>query len=65
MANLFINHIFKCKLSFNKYYFMIYLIKLTILLMRCFMKIYIYRYGSICEPDIIDAFKRLGFQVDE
>ena len=23
------------------------------------MKIYIYRYGSICEPDIIDSFKDL------
>lgn len=29
------------------------------------MKIYIYRYGSICEPDIIDSFRRLGFDVDE
>lgn len=29
------------------------------------MKIFIYRYGSICEPDIIDAFQRLGFTVDE
>lgn len=29
------------------------------------MKIYLYRYGSICEPDVIDAFKRLGFEVDE
>lgn len=29
------------------------------------MKIYIYRYGSICEPDVIDAFKRLGLEVDE
>lgn len=29
------------------------------------MKIYIYRYGSICEPDIIASFKRLGFEVDE
>lgn len=29
------------------------------------MKIFIYRYGSICEPDVIDAFKRLGFTVDE
>ena len=31
--------------------------------MRFFMKIYIYRYGSICEPDIIDSFKRLGLDV--
>ncbi len=29
------------------------------------MKIYIYRYGSICEPDVIDGFKSLGLQVDE
>lgn len=29
------------------------------------MKILFYRYGSICEPDIIDAFRRLGFEVDE
>lgn len=29
------------------------------------MKIFIYRYGSICEPDVIDAFKRLGVTVDE
>lgn len=29
------------------------------------MKIFIYRYGSICEPDVIDAFLRLGFTVDE
>lgn len=29
------------------------------------MKAYIYRYGSICEPDIIDALKRLGFDVHE
>lgn len=29
------------------------------------MKIYIYRYMSICEPDMIDAFKRLGLEVDE
>ena len=28
------------------------------------MKIYIYRYGSICEP-YISSFKRLGFEVDE
>lgn len=33
--------------------------------MRFFMKIYIYRYGSICEPDIIDSFKRLGLDVHE
>ena len=29
------------------------------------MKIYFYRYGSICEPDVIDSFKRLGLDVDE
>lgn len=29
------------------------------------MKILFYRYGSICEPDIIDAFRHLGFEVDE
>ncbi len=29
------------------------------------MKAYIYRYGSICEPDIIDALKMLGFDVYE
>ena len=29
------------------------------------MKIYIYRYGSICEPDVIEAFKRMGLTVDE
>ncbi|MGN0318148.1 MAG: DUF3880 domain-containing protein [Lachnospira sp.] len=29
------------------------------------MKIFFYRYGSICEPDAIIGFKQLGFQVDE
>lgn len=29
------------------------------------MKIYIYRYGSLCEPDIIDAFKRIGLEIIE
>ena len=29
------------------------------------MKIYFYRYNSICEPDVIDSFKRLELQVDE
>lgn len=29
------------------------------------MKAYIYRYGSICEPDVIDSLKRLGFEVYE
>lgn len=29
------------------------------------MKILIYRYGSICEPDVINAFKRLGLTVIE
>jgi spore maturation protein CgeB len=28
-------------------------------------KIYIYRYGSICEPDVIESFKRLGLDVVE
>ena len=29
------------------------------------MKVLIYRYGSICEPDIISGFKELGFEVNE
>ena len=29
------------------------------------MDILFYRYGSICEPDIIDSFRHLGFHVDE
>lgn len=29
------------------------------------MKILFYRYNSICEPDIISVFKRLGHEVDE
>ncbi len=29
------------------------------------MNLLFYRYGSICEPDIIESFKHLGFQVDE
>ncbi len=29
------------------------------------MKILIYRYGSICEPDIIDSFNRIGLEVIE
>ena len=29
------------------------------------MKILIYRYGSICEPDIIEAFRNAGLTVDE
>lgn len=29
------------------------------------MKIYFYRYGSICEPNVIDSFKRLGLEVHE
>ena len=28
-----------------------------------FMKIFFYKYGSICEPDISDSFRRLGFEV--
>ena len=27
------------------------------------MKIFFYKYGSICEPDISDSFRRLGFEV--
>lgn len=29
------------------------------------MNLLFYRYGSICEPDIIEAFRHLGFTVDE
>ena len=29
------------------------------------MNILIYRYGSICEPDVIDAFRQLGLEVLE
>lgn len=29
------------------------------------MNLLFYRYGSICEPDIIDAFQNLGFHVDQ
>lgn len=29
------------------------------------MKLLIYRYNSICEPDMIDVFTQLGHQVDE
>lgn len=29
------------------------------------MDLLFYRYGSICEPDVIDSFKNLGFTVDE
>lgn len=29
------------------------------------MKLLFYRYGNICEPDIIDAFQSLGIQVTE
>ncbi len=29
------------------------------------MNLLFYRYGSICEPDIIESFKHLGFEVDE
>ena len=28
------------------------------------MNILVYRYGSICEPDIIDTFRNMGFSVD-
>ena len=29
------------------------------------MKVLLYRYGSICEPDLIEALETLGFQVDQ
>ena len=29
------------------------------------MKALVYRYGSICEPDIIDGFRELGIEVSE
>lgn len=29
------------------------------------MNLLFYRYGSICEPDIIQSFENLGFEVDE
>ena len=29
------------------------------------MKLLFYRYGSICEPDVIEGFHELGFTVDE
>ncbi|MBQ4284559.1 MAG: glycosyltransferase [Lachnospira sp.] len=29
------------------------------------MKVYIYRYGSLCEPDVTDALKSLGLDVKE
>lgn len=29
------------------------------------MKVLIYRYGSICEPDVIEGFNELGFEVSE
>lgn len=29
------------------------------------MKLLIYRYGSICEPDIIEGFQELGFEICE
>ena len=29
------------------------------------MKVLIYRYGSICEPDIISGFETLGFTVSQ
>lgn len=29
------------------------------------MNVYLYRYGSICEPDILDSFQRLGLTVIE
>lgn len=33
--------------------------------MEISMNILIYRYGSICEPDIIEAFNRMSVHVDE
>ena len=30
---------------------------------RMDMKLLIYRYGSICEPDIIEGFQELGFEI--
>ena len=32
---------------------------------RRIMNILFYRYGSICEPDIIASFKHLGFNITE
>jgi len=29
------------------------------------MNVFFYRYGSICEPSIIESFKKLGFDVYE
>ena len=29
------------------------------------MKLLFYRYGSICEPDVIDGFQELGYTVQE
>ncbi len=29
------------------------------------MKILFYRYGSICEPDMIEAFRKIGLEVEE
>ena len=29
------------------------------------MKILFYRYGSICEPDIIEGFEELGIEVSQ
>jgi spore maturation protein CgeB len=29
------------------------------------MKLYMYRYGSICEPDVLDAFERMGFDITQ
>ncbi len=29
------------------------------------MKVLFYRYGSICEPDIIDTFREMGLEIDE
>ena len=29
------------------------------------MKVYFYRYGSVCEPDILEAFEKLGLSVKQ
>ena len=29
------------------------------------MNILLFRYGSICEPDVIETFQKFGFTVDE
>ncbi|MCR4674312.1 MAG: DUF3880 domain-containing protein [Lachnospiraceae bacterium] len=29
------------------------------------MKVLVYRYGSICEPDVLQTFREMGFEVEE